>query len=217
MGKVLIGMPAYNEGKVVGKVVKELKKEGYTEILVVDDASKDGTEEEARKSGATVLRHVLNRGTGAATMTAISYAYENDYDFIVLIDSDGQHSPKDVKKLLKYKDKYDVVIGCREKKDMPFVRRIANKVGNLITWLFFGLYVSDSQSGFKLLNRKAMEKINITYDRYEFSSEIIGDIKRHKLKYKEVPIKTIYTEHSQSKGQSVKNGFVMIVRMFARR
>jgi glycosyltransferase involved in cell wall biosynthesis len=216
--KTLVALPAYNEEKVIAKVINDIKKEGYTDILVVDDCSKDDTSQRALNAGALVLRHPINRGAGGATATAIEYAKREKYDILVLMDSDGQHSPKDIKKLIKEIKNYDIIIGSRmiEPKGMPLSRRILNSGGSLLTWGLFGLYVKDSQSGFKVLGRKAIEKINITYDRFEFCSEMIGEIYSKKLKYKEIPIKVIYTDHSIAKGQSFKNGIKMILRFILR-
>lgn len=214
---ILILIPAYNEGKVIGKVVKDIKKEGFENILVVNDASKDNTKLEAIKAGAEVLSHPINRGgPGAPTMTGITYAKIKNYEKVVLMDADGQHSPKDIKKLLKYSSKKNVVIGSRMVSDlseMPFIRRFLNFGGSFVTYFFFGLFVHDSQSGFKVLDKKAIEKINLTYDTFEFCSEMIGEIYKHNLSFIEVPIKVIYTDHSQSKGQSFRNGFKMIWRL----
>lgn len=216
--KILIAMPAYNEAKVIGRVIKSVKLEGFHDILVVDDCSRDNTGEIARKEGAIVIRHPINRkGPGAPTATAIEYAKRKDYEKLVLIDSDGQHSPKDIKKLLLKSEKFDVVIGSRMmnlNKEMPLQRRIVNFLGSFVTWFFFGLFVKDSQSGFKVLNKKAINKINLTYDTFEFCSEMIGEIYQKKLSHIEIPIKVIYTDHSMKKGhgQSVINGFRMVWR-----
>ncbi len=216
--KILIALPAYNEGKVIEDVIKSIKSENHKNILVVDDSSKDDTLKISKKHKVKVLSHKKNKGAGAATSTAIKHAKENDYDFIVLMDSDGQHHASDIKKLLKYSNKYDVVIGSRmigNLKGMPIQRKIANLVGSIITWVFFGKFVLDSQSGFKVLNKNAINKIEITFERYEFSSEMIGEIHKHKLSVKEVPIKVIYTKHSISNsgsGQSIFNGFKMVIR-----
>jgi hypothetical protein len=97
---------------------------------------------------------------------------------------------------------------------MPVARRIVNTIGSYLTWTFFGLYVRDSQSGFKVLSRRAIEKIELTFDRYEFCSELIGECYKHNLSVKEVPISVRYSKHSLEKehGQSVVNGFTMFIR-----
>lgn len=219
MNNSLIILPAYNEEKVIANVIKGIKKEGHNKILVIDDCSSDKTGIIASKEGAIVLRHIINRGAGAATYTGLTYAKENKYDYAIVLDSDGQHDPKDIKKLIKFANKYDVVIGSRmikPTKDMPKIRKILNWGGSIITAIFFGTYVKDSQSGFKVYNKNAINKINIHFDRFEFCSEILGEIHRNKLSVKEVPIKVIYTQHSLSKGQSFGNGFKMLARFIFR-
>ncbi|MBT4835362.1 glycosyltransferase family 2 protein [Candidatus Woesearchaeota archaeon] len=223
MTKILIILPAYNEGKIITKVINQIKKVGFQDILIIDDGSTDETVKSAKKAGARVLGHIINRGAGAATSTGLTYAKINNYDYAIFMDSDGQHNPKDIKKLLNYADKYDVVIGSRmigNLENMPIQRRIANFIGSLITKLFFGLFVRDSQSGFKIFNKNAIRKINVTFDRYEFCSEIIGEIHNKKLSFKEVPIEVIYSTHSLEKkhsGQSIKNGIKMIIKFILRR
>jgi len=216
--KVLVILPAFNESVVIASVIRKLRKEGFKNILVVDDCSKDETPNIAKKEGAIVLKHLINRGAGAATATGIEYGRKHNYDYSIIMDSDGQHSTDDAKKLLTFASKYDVVIGSRliDLQNMPFQRKIANFIGSLVTYLFFGLYLKDSQTGFKVLNKKAMSMIKIRFDRYEFCSEMAGEIHKNKLSYKEVPIKVIYTDHSIQKGQTIGNGFRMVLRFIFR-
>ena len=221
--RTLIAMPAYNEGKVIQGTLREIKKEAQKhmnwDILVVNDSSKDNTSTQAQKEDVLVVDLPVNRGAGGATATIIKYAKNHQYDQVVLIDADGQHNPKEIKKLLHEleKGKHDVIIGSRtieNNKNMPTKKKIANFVGSGLTYIFFGRFVWDSQSGFKAMNKKAIDNVTITFDRYEFCSEVIGECHRHKLNVKEVPIDTIYTDHSMSKGhgQNIFNGFVMLFR-----
>jgi glycosyltransferase involved in cell wall biosynthesis len=218
---VLIILPAYNESVVISSVISDIIKEGFNNILVVDDCSSDNTFSIAEQAGAIVLKHPINRGAGAATATGIEYAKRNNFEKIILMDSDGQHSSKDIKKLLVELENFDVVIGSRmigNLDSMPVQRKLANKVGSLVTLFFFGKFVHDSQSGFKAFNRRAIDCIKITFDRYEFCSEIVGEISNHSLTVKEVPIKILYSEHSMGKGhgQSIGNGFKMILKFLMR-
>jgi glycosyltransferase involved in cell wall biosynthesis len=214
--EVLVVLPAYNEEKNIGILIRELKKEKFNDILVVDDSSQDRTAQIAEKAGAKVFSHVINRGAGAATMTGILYARENNYERIILMDSDGQHSVKDAKKLLKESKQtnLDIILGSRliNLEEMPLQRKFLNFLGVFVTFFFFGILVRDSQSGFKLLNRRAIEEINLTFDRYEFCTEMLAQIKELNLTYKEVAVHVIYTEHSLSKGQSFMNGIKMGLR-----
>ena len=217
--RTLVAMPAYNESKVISQTILQVKKEGFKNILVVDDCSKDNTYEVIKRTEVEVLRLGVNRGPGGATNMCIRYAKEHNFDRLVLIDSDGQHNPKEIKKLLKTMDDThsDVVIGSRligNNKEMPLQRKIANYIGSCMTRIFFGVFVWDSQSGFKVFNKKAIQSIQLTFDRYEFCSEILGECRRNNLTIKEVEIQTIYTDHSLNKGhgQNIFNGITMIIR-----
>lgn len=212
-----IVLPAYNEEKVIRETLEEIRAAGYTNIIVVDDGSRDQTYEQADTvPGVVALRHRLNRGKGAATKTGIEAAKLFGAETIVTMDSDGQHNPADIARLIEplEKDRADVVLGTRLKdpRGMPWYKILANWVGNAITWYFYGLWVSDSQSGFRAYSRHASELINTKTDRYEYDSEVIREIYLYKLKYQEVPIEVRYTEYSMGKIQ--KQGFVNGLKTF---
>jgi len=212
-----IVLPAYNEEKVIRDTLEEIRSAGYSNIIVVDDGSRDQTYEKVRAvPGVVALRHRLNRGKGAATKTGIEAAKLLDATTIVTMDSDGQHNPADIARLIEpiQKNHCDVVLGTRLKdpRGMPWYKILANWVGNAITWYFYGLWVSDSQSGFRAYSRHASELINTKTDRYEYDSEVIREIYLYKLKYREVPIEVRYTEYSMGKIQ--KQGFVNGLKTF---
>lgn len=220
-----IVLPAYNEGEIIKKTIKEIKKEGYENIIVVDDGSTDNTYKEASSTGVITISHPINRGKGAATQTGLDAAKLLNADIVVTMDSDGQHNPKDINTVIEpiKKKEADVVIGSRfleKSEDMPKSRVIMNKIGNIITFIFFGAFSSDSQSGFRAYSNKAVNSIYSYMDRYEFESEMLGHIKTAKLKIKEVPIKVIYTDYSLNKykgtqitGQGLSNGIKMLIRL----
>ena len=216
--KLIVIIPAYNEELTIGSVIKGLKKKGYNDIIVVDDGSSDKTFEIASKEGVNVYKHMINRGLGGALNTGITGALREEADLLVTFDADGQHDVNDIPNLVKaIEEGYDVAIGNRINKDMPFLRRIGNVGLDFITYLLFGIYVHDSQSGLRMFTREAAAKIEIKTNRMEVSSEIITEIGRKNLKLKEVSIKTIYTEYSMSKGNSVWNGFKIALKLFLRR
>lgn len=218
MKDVCVIIPAYNEETKIAEVVKAVRKNKF-QVIVIDDSSTDNTAKVAKKAKATVISHKRNQGAGAATRTGIKAALKTKAEYIVTIDADGQHNPKEISRLLKYASRYDVIIGSRmiKPKGMPISRKIFNWGGSIITYLLYGIYVKDSQSGFKIFNAKAAKAIDITENRYEFCSEMLYEIKRNKLTYKEVPISVIYTKYSLEKrhGQSFINGLQMIGRMIA--
>lgn len=219
--KVFIVMPAFNEEKVVARVINDVMKEGYRNIVVVDDGSKDKTSIKAESAGAIVVKHPINRGLGGALKTGIDFALLNEADIIVTFDSDGQHDPAEIKKLVSpiLKGKADAVIGSRLKnpKGMPYIRRIGNFGFNVITYLLFGIWTTDSQSGFRAFSSDAARKISIRTNRMEVSSEIIKEIGHNHIKFTEVPIKAIYTDYSMAHGQSTLNAFNILGKLILRR
>lgn len=219
--RVFIVIPAYNEEKKIGKVISNLKKEGFYDIIVINDGSKDRTAEVASNSGARVYSHIINRGLGGALNTGISAAVMNGAEIIATCDADGQHDSKNVKRAIEFIDKKscDVVIGSRliNSKGMPFVRKVGNWGLNVITYLLFGVYCTDTQSGLRVFSKAAAEKIEIKTNRMEVSSEIIKEIGRNKLKLKEIPIKVIYSDYSLKKGQKNINAFNIIYKLIMRK
>lgn len=218
MNKVCIVVPAYNEERVLQSVLKSIKNQGFRNIIVVDDGSTDRTYEIAKKSGVVVLRNVINRGLGCSLSIGITAALKLGADIIVTCDADGQHNPRDIKRLIApiLKKQADVVIGSRvfKREDTPIMRIVVNKISNLVTYLLFGIYCTDTQSGFRAFSREAAGKINIQTSRMEVSSEIIFEVRKNNLRLKEIPIKSIYTEYSLSKGQKVSNAFNILSKLF---
>ncbi|MFW6014549.1 MAG: glycosyltransferase family 2 protein [Candidatus Nanoarchaeia archaeon] len=219
--KIIIVMPAYNEEKMVAKTIRSVKKKGFNNIIVVDDGSSDKTTKVAQKEGVNVLTHPINRGLGAALGTGIEAAIEENASIIVTFDSDGQHHPDDIKKVIKpiIDKKADAVIGTRLKnpKGMPVIRRLGNWGFNIITFILFGVWTTDSQSGFRAFSREAAKKIEIKANRMEVSSEIIKEIGTNNLKLEEVPIKAIYTDYSMAHGQSSLNAFKILGKLILKR
>jgi len=223
--KIYIVIPAFNEAAVLPDVIKGIKKEGFKNIIVVDDGSSDNTFEIARYYKCLPLKHLINRGKGAATQTGLDVARLMRARVVVTIDGDGQHDPKDIKNLVAplLRNETDVVLGCRimKRPQMPLGRIVINKLANLLIHALYGIYVSDSQSGFRAYNARANSLINTTMDRYEFESEVLLQIKNAKLKYREVPIKVKYTKYSKNKyigminaqSQNLTNGLNMFLKM----
>lgn len=216
---VYVVIPVFNESSVIADVIREVQAAGVYSVLVVDDGSSDDTFVQASSfSGVVVLRHKINRGKGAATKTGILAANKLGARIIVTMDGDGQHDPSDIKALVQpiLDDHCDVVLGTRAKKngEMPTFKIIANHIGNTITWLLYGIHVSDSQSGFRAYSRYAATIIDTKADKYEYDSKVIREINSNRLRYKEVPVQVRYTEYSMNKPQ--KQGLVNGVKTFIR-
>jgi len=209
---IAIVIPAYNEEKTIQTILSAIKKTGLdSNIIVVDDGSEDKTYELALEEGAFVLRHLINRGVGAAIVTGIMAALRTDAEIIVTFDADLQHDPKDIMTLINpiINDEADVTIGSRfllkvSHKEMPFRKVIGNKILNFFTSLIAGRKITDSQSGLRAFNRAILENLNIVCDRYAISSELIVELSKSDLRMIEVPIKARYPE--TKRGTTVFSG-----------
>lgn len=214
---ILVLIPAFNEGERIAKVITDLVKCGYANVLVVNDGSSDNTAEISKYSGAKVINHLINRGPGAATQTGFVYGRKNNFKAVVTIDADGQHEIDDIDKLVKRlsQNDVDIVFGSRflSENEIPKSRIVFNKIANVFTFLFCGKWVTDTQSGIKILNRKALFRLDINTDGFEFCSEMV--IRSHNLGLKsvEIPVSVYYTEQSQAKGQNFFVGVITAVNL----
>jgi glycosyltransferase involved in cell wall biosynthesis len=223
---VAIIMPAYNEAQVIDKVIVDLintfKDSEYTfKVIVIDDGSKDETSAKAERAGADVIRHILNTGSGGATATGLSYAQQLGFEIAATIDADGQHSSADLLKGVKLiqNNKHDLLIGSRliDSEGMSRTKRIGNKGLSFITYLLFGVNVTDSQSGLRIFSKKSLDELKWKTNGYEFCSEMLWRAKQQGLRIGEYPIKAIYTDYSSAKGQNNWNAFYIIKSLLRRR
>ena len=207
--RTLIVIPAYNEELTVGSVVALAKKFG--DVLVVDDGSMDRTFEIAKEAGAVVIRHERNMGKGYALRTAFEYALSKEYNVIVTLDADGQHNPDEIPLLMEpiVKGEADLVIGSRylngSKKKIPIYRRFGLWVLNKSTRVVAGVDV-DSQSGFRAMNRKVLEKLDLNSTDYSIESDMIVKAREERLKIMEVPISVRYDVPRKHKKNPLSHG-----------
>lgn len=226
---IAIILPAYNEGSVIYKVLREIprhltiRKTTYAiKTIVVNDGSADNTAQQVAKlSHVHLINHIINQGAGAATRTGLAYAQQLGCNYAITMDSDGQHHIADVKKLATQitRNKADLIIGSRliHTKGMPWYRIFGNKLLNVVTFLLFGVSVTDSQSGLKAFSQKAVEQIQYRSNNYAFCSEMIWQAKRAKLSISEIPIKAIYTDYSLAKGQTNLDVIHILRQLFKQR
>jgi glycosyltransferase involved in cell wall biosynthesis len=154
--RISIVIPAYNEEMNIHRVLDELRLANYHEVILVDDGSKDKTATIAREHGAIVVRHPYNIGNGAAVKTGIRAATG---DIIVLMDSDGQHPPSDIPRLISYIGDYDMVVGARSKEsEAQFHRNVANTIFNTYASYVVGYPVPDLTSGFRAVRASLLKK-----------------------------------------------------------
>lgn len=177
-------IPCCNEETTIGSVVLRTKR-FVNQVLVIDDGSSDDTKKIAKEAGAIVISHRKNKGKGAAIRTGFQYALQNDYDYVVTIDGDGQHNPVEIPDLLSnvMNNGNDISIGFRvgNSTEMPMWRRVGKRVLDYTTSMGTGGFVTDSQCGFRAFNKKAVESIIPTLKGNAFSVESEQLINAHEL------------------------------------
>ncbi|MBN1792469.1 glycosyltransferase family 2 protein [Candidatus Woesearchaeota archaeon] len=216
--KIFFVIPAFNEERSIARVVSGLHRAGYHDIVVVDDCSSDRTYDICSRLKVHLLKHLINRGQGASLRTGIDYSLRKGADVIVTFDSDGQHRVEDLPAMLKpvLDGEVEVTLGSRflKKTRMPLARRVLLKGSVMVQWVFYGVLLSDAHNGFRVISRRAAQKIKITSDRMEHASEIVEEIVKKRIKYREVPVIIRYTSYSQQKGSgSLLGAFRILFKM----
>ena len=191
----LVVLAAWNEQAMVGKVVKDLRDMGL-HVLVVDDGSTDRTKEEAEMAGAVVIRHSTNQGKGRALADGFRYAAEEGFDALITMDADGQHDPLDVPRFF---DTYDrtgipVLIGnrMRDRKHMPPIRRITNRVMSYMLNRKMKQYVPDTQNGFRLYQTDVVMMVIPETTGFAAESEILLTLDEIDIRMASIPIAARY-------------------------
>jgi glycosyltransferase involved in cell wall biosynthesis len=220
-------IPAYNAQRTIGMVVS-LTKKFADKVIVVDNNSGDNTVSEALISGAIVY-HQITQGAGAATRKGWHALRWNDYyDAFITLDSDGQHIPEEIPKLVKpiLNNEADVVIGCRllEDKGVTKLREMGMikvpRYRRFGIWVITTLYnighkpILDSQSCFRAFSRKAINSLSIEDDGFGFSTEMLIKARKLGLRIVEVPITCIYHSsfYKNSTMNPIKHGLGVALR-----
>ena len=215
MTKITVILPAYNEEVSIGSMVIGAKK--YSDnVIVIDDGSTDNTAEIARLAGANVIKHSSNQGKGAALKTGFKAV--RDTDIIVTMDSDGQHKPEDIKKLVSpiENGEADLVNGSRylkrKKNDTPSYRRVGQTVLDKATNIGSGLNITDSQSGFRAFAAHTIHAFRFSSPNFGIESEMLMDAANAGLRIKEVEIGVRYDVGSSTKGP-VGHGLEVLMKI----
>jgi glycosyltransferase involved in cell wall biosynthesis len=201
--KILIVIPAFNESENLGKLLKKISSFiPLKDVLVVDDGSRDKTANLAKNAGTEVVSFSNNQGKGSALRAGFNFAIKRGYNAVITMDADGQHNPAELPKFLEQfkKSGADLIIGTREQNvsEMPLLRYLTNKTTSLVTSILTGVRVNDSQSGYRLIKRNLLEKVNLKTSRFQMETEIIVKAAMAGFKIGEIPIETIYFENFKS-------------------
>jgi glycosyltransferase involved in cell wall biosynthesis len=212
-------IPAFNEAPRIGAVVAATLR--HLPVLVVDDGSTDGTAARARDAGASVIEQRPNQGKGAALRAGFQRALDDGADAILTLDADGQHDAQDIPAFLAawaVDPRPDLVIGQRDFRAMPPIRRLSNEIGGRAFSWAVGRPIPDNQSGFRLVSRRIAEATLASSEPgFAFEVEQITTCIRLGGRFSWIPIRTIYAgapSHIRPVGHVRE--FVRIVRQARR-
>ena len=190
-GRFAIAIPAFEAAATVAAVVRRALVQ-VPDVVVVDDGSGDGTGEAARRAGARVLTHDVNRGKGRALKTAFDHLFFAGFDAVVTIDADGQHPPEEAPKLIDpWRHGADLVLGTRDHlfEAMSAVRRASNASSSWLIGHVAGATLPDCQTGYRLYTRELIETLGFPEPRFEAESAVLVRAVRHGFKIVGVPVR----------------------------
>lgn len=210
-------IPAYNEEKNIGEVIRKCKKY-IDQIIVVDDGSRDNTSQIAKEMDVITLVNEKNMGKTDTLRRGFNKGIEKGGKIFLLIDGDGQHNPDEIPLFLeKIQAGFDLVIGARkfDKKIMPIIRIFANTISSYLVSLVCGMRIEDSQSGYRAVRREILEKINLTSNRFQVDTEMIIKAAKYGFRICSVPIDTIYHSEAKSKINQIVDPIKFVLLLFA--
>jgi Glycosyl transferase family 2 len=205
-GKIAILIPAYNEAENIGTVLGQIPAAVCgvgTEVLVVDDGSRDGTGDVAAENGAAVARHVTNRGGGAALRTGYRLMVESGALIVVTLDADGQHRPDEMERLVKpiVDGEVDMAHGSRvlgHADRNHFARELGIVFFNRLVSTITRTHVTDCSNGYRAVRTTVLPQLVLRQEQFHTSEFMIEAIKRG-IPAKEVPITVDQRLHGHSK------------------
>lgn len=214
--KIAAIVPAYNESHAIKKVVEELLAVAISHkiqltVVVVNDCSTDETGKIIDQLSCIALHLPINLGIGGAVQTGFKYAFENDFDFAIQVDGDGQHPAAEIPKIISgaIENNWDVTIGSRfltkEGFQSSSIRRAGIKYFSRLNKLLTGFSIKDTTSGFRLLNRRALAVVNEYYPDEYPEPEAIVLYSRNKLRVGEVQVQMLERQGGVSSINSARS------------
>ncbi|GAD35626.1 putative glycosyl transferase [Microbacterium sp. TS-1] len=209
-------VPLYNEMTVIGDVVRELTAH-FHHVVCVDDGSRDDSVAAAVAAGATVVRHPVNLGQGAALQTGIEFALSHPQaEYLVTFDADGQHRVEDAVAMVRRADEENlaIVFGSRFLDDRTrpgWAKKVVLKTAVWVTNMTTGTRLTDAHNGLRVLRRDAAARVDLQQDRMAHATEIVLQLNRTGLPHAEHPVELRYTDYSKAKGQSLLNAVNILV------
>jgi glycosyltransferase involved in cell wall biosynthesis len=218
MDDVWVVVPLYNEAAVIDDVVSGLRAV-FPHVLCIDDGSADGSGGRALAAGAHVATHPINLGQGAALQTGFDYVLSRtDARFALTFDADGQHRVEDAVRMVDAarSDDLAIVLGSRfleGPSETGRARRAVLKVAAAVTRWRTRMHLTDAHNGLRLIRRDALGAIHLDQNRMAHATQIVTQLARTGLPWREVPVRIRYTDYSRSKGQSLLNSVNILVEL----
>ena len=202
MAKTAAVIPAYNEEKHIAEVVRRTRQK-LDDVLVVDDGSADKTAERAREAGAEVIVHEKNLGKGETIKTGLRHWLDRQFDFVIILDADGQHPPEEIDRFVAAAlsaDEPKLILGNRmnDVSSMPLVRRLVNRWMSQQISALCGQEIPDTQCGFRMLHRQLIPELLGGAARFDYETEMLIVASRKGFRIDSVPISTVYSDEVSS-------------------
>ena len=195
--RVGVVIPGYNTAQTIGPLIRQIVQRGF-DAIAVNDGSTDQTAQVATAAGALVISHLRNGGKGLALRTGFAFAVESGYDAVVTLDSDGQHDPSEIPKLLEALSRAEVgiVVGHRlaHPVGMPSIRQRTNRIMSLIVSGVARQHIPDSQCGFRAIRREVLKVVALSSRHFELETELLLAASSHGWMIASVPIQSIYNQ-----------------------
>jgi hypothetical protein len=198
--RVAVVIPAYREEKHVGEVVLRTRAQ-LDRVLVVDDGSSDKTAAHARAAGAEVIVHPENRGKGETIKTGLRHWLDQQFEFVIILDADGQHRPEEIDRFLNAASNGAVLVLGNRMNDvsrMPLLRRIVNRYMSKRISRLCGQEIPDTQCGFRMLHRQLIPELLGGAARFDYETEMLIIASRKGFRIQSVPISTVYSDEVSS-------------------
>lgn len=193
--KICIVIPVYNEDRHIGDVVEQVRERAL-DVVVINDGSTDRSEQIARDKGAVVISHTEKKGKGVSLRDGFAYAVDHGFDGIIAMDGDGQHHVDDLETfIVKARQCPDSVISGNRMMhcpNMPFIRRLVNRLMSGMISFLCRQPIPDTQCGFRYIGSAVLRSINLTSSDFEIETEVLVKASRQGFKVHSIPIRTIY-------------------------
>jgi glycosyltransferase involved in cell wall biosynthesis len=200
--KIAAVIPAYDEEKHIHDVVRRTRQK-LDNVLVVDDGSVDKTADRAREAGAEVIVHEENQGKGETIKTGLRHWLDRQFDFVIILDADGQHRPEEIDRFVEVAvsaDEPKLILGTRmnDVSSMPLVRRIVNRWMSDRISALCNQKIPDTQCGFRMLHRQLIPELLGGAARFDYETEMLIVASRKGFRIASVPISTVYSDEVSS-------------------